>query len=100
MVFAELTGGVAERLEQFRDGRVFRLKSHRSAGHSDFGQAGAERVLTTNEGCTPGGAALLAVEVGESDAFVGDTIDVRGLVAHHASAEVTDIPGTDVIAPE
>ncbi len=27
MVLAELAGGVAERLEQFGDGRIFRLKS-------------------------------------------------------------------------
>ena len=47
MVFAELTGGIAERLEQFGDGRVFRLKSDSGAGHADFGQAGAERVLAS-----------------------------------------------------
>ena len=84
MVFAELAGGVAERLEQFGDGRVFRLKSERGAGHADFGQAGAERVLAGDEGGASGGAALLAVVVGEGDAFVGDAVDVRRLVAHHA----------------
>ena len=46
MVLAELTGGVAERLQQFGDGRVFRLQSDRGAGHADLGQAGADRVLT------------------------------------------------------
>ena len=100
MVLAELTGGIAERLEQFGDGRVFRLKSDSGAGHSDFGQAGAERVLAADEGCASGGAALLAVVVGEGDAFVGDAVDVRRPVAHHASAEVTDVPDADVIAPE
>ena len=32
MVLAELTGGVAERLRQFGDGRIFRVKSDRCAG--------------------------------------------------------------------
>ena len=50
MVLAELTGGIAERFEQFGYGRVFRLKSDRGAGHADFGQAGTERVLAADEG--------------------------------------------------
>ena len=100
MVFAELAGGVAERLEQFSDGRVFRLKSDGSAGHSYFGQTGAQRVLAADEGCTSSGAALLPVVVGEGDAFLGDAVDVRGPITHHAPAEVTDVPDADVIAPE
>src|SRR6185312_2440506 len=47
-----------------------------------------------------GGATLLAVIVGERHAFVGDAVDVRRPVAHHAPAEVADVPGADVIAPE
>src|SRR5438552_11160239 len=100
MVLSELTGGVAERLEQVGDGRVFRLKSHRCTGQSDFGQAGAERILTADEGCTSSGAALLAVIVGEFNALVGDTVDVWRTVAHHAIAKVADIPHANVIAPE
>src|SRR6266851_751 len=100
MVLAKLTGGVTERLEQFGDGRVVRLKSENGAGQSDFGQAGAERVLPGDEGCATGSAALLAVPVGEFDAFLGDAVDVRSLVAHHAIAVATDIPVADVIAPQ
>ena len=100
MVLAELAGGVAERLEQFGDGRVFLLKSDRRAGHADLGQAGADRVLAGDEAGAAGGAALLAVVVGERHAFVGDAVDVRGLVAHHAPAEVADVPDADVVAPE
>ena len=44
--------------------------------------------------------SLLAVEVGECNTFVGDAIDIRRSVAHHASAEVTDIPRTDVVTPQ
>src|SRR5260370_17179418 len=50
MVLAKLTGGVTERLEQFGDGRVFRLKSENGAGQSHFGQAAAERVLPPVQG--------------------------------------------------
>ena len=100
MVLAELAGGVAERLEHFGDGRVFRLKSDRGAGHADFGQSGAEWVLAADERRASSRTALLAVVVGERDAFFGDTVDIRGGVAHHASAEVTDVPSADVIAPE
>jgi hypothetical protein len=54
MVLAELTGGVAEWLEQFGDGRIFRMQSDRGAGHADFGQARANGVLAADEGGTSG----------------------------------------------
>ena len=98
MVFPELASRVAERLEQFGDGRVFRLESDRGAGHADLGQARAEWVLAGNEGCSTCGAALLAVEVRESHSLFGDAVDVRRPVAHHAAAEVADVPDTDVVA--
>ena len=60
MVLAELAGGVAERLEQFGDGRVFFLQADSGAGHADLGQAGADRVLAGDEAGAAGGAALLA----------------------------------------
>src|SRR4029077_5347614 len=100
VVFAKLTGGITERLQQFRDGRVFRLKSESGAGHSDFSQAGAERVLAGDEGGTSSGAALLAVPVGESHSFLGHAVDVRRLVAHHPAAIVADVPHADVVSPE
>ena len=71
VVLAELAGGVAERLEQLGDGRVFRLQADVGAGHADLGQAGADRVLAGDERGAAGGAALLGVVVGEGDAFVG-----------------------------
>jgi hypothetical protein len=99
MVFAELTGCIPERLEQFGDGGVFRLKSNGSARHSDFGQARTERVLAADEGGASCCAALLAVKVSESDALIGDAINIWGPVAHHATAEIADVPRSDIIAP-
>ena len=100
VVLAELAGGVAERLEQLGDGRVFLLQSDAGAGHADLGQAGADRVLAADEARAAGGAALLRVVVGEGHAFFRDAVDVRGSVAHHAAAEVADVPDADVVAPE
>src|SRR5271169_6344638 len=100
MVFAKLTGGIAERLKHVGDGGVFGLKSYRSAGHSDFGQASTERVLAGNEGCTTSSAALLSVPVSKRHSLVGDTVDVGGVVAHCAEAEAADVPYADVVAPE
>ena len=70
MVLAELAGGVAQRLQQFRDGRVFRVETDRGSRHADLGQAGADRVLPGDEGGAPRRAALLAVVIGERRAFV------------------------------
>ena len=100
MVLAELTGGVAERLQQFRDGRVFRPKADIGARHPDLGQAGADRVLAGDERGTAGRAALLAVVVGEGRAFVADAVDVGGAIAHLASVVVADVPPADVVAPK
>ena len=99
MVLAELAGGVAERLQHFGDGRVFRVKSDRRAGHADFGQAGADRVLTGDEARAAGGAALLAVPIGEGRPFLRDAVDVWGLVAHHAFAVMADVPIADIVSP-
>ena len=100
VVLAELAGGVAERLEQLGDRRVFLLQADRRAGHADLGQARADRILAGDEARAAGGAALLRVVVGERHAFLGDAVDVRGPVAHHAAAEVADVPDADVVAPE
>jgi hypothetical protein len=67
---------------------------------ADLGQARTERVLAGDEGCTSSGATLLAVVIGERDPFVGDAVDVRRAVAHHAFAEVADVPHADVVTPE
>ena len=100
VVLAELAGGVAERLEQFGDRRIFRLQADIGAGHADLGQPGADRVLAGDERGAAGRAALLAVVVGEGHALVGDAVDVGRAVAHLAAAVVADVPPADVVAPE
>ena len=71
VVLAELAGGVALVLEQPGDGRVLDLHAFLGAGQSDLGKAGAEDALAHDERRATGRAALLAVVVGEEDAFAG-----------------------------
>ena len=49
MVLAELPGGIALRLEQRRDGGVFRAKTEIGAGKPDLGKAGAKHALSSDE---------------------------------------------------
>jgi hypothetical protein len=60
MVLAELAGGVALLLQQFRDGRVSRLQPNLDTGNSDLGKAGAERRLAGDEARPAGRAACSA----------------------------------------
>src|SRR5215813_4655726 len=100
MVLAELAGGVAQRLEHFSDGRVFLLQADGGPGHADLGQPRTNRILAGDEARAAGSAALLGVVVGEGHPFLRHPVDVRGLVAHHAATEVTDVPYADVVPPE
>ena len=100
MVFPELAGGIAMRLEQLGDGGVFRLQADVGSGHPYLGQTGAERVLAGYKGGTSGGATLLAVVVGESGALVGHAVDVGRAVTHLTAIVVADVPPADVITPE
>ena len=100
MVLAELAGGVAERAQQPGDGRVLDLHALGRAGQADLGQPGADRRLAGDEGGAAGGAALLAVPVGEERALLGDPVDVGRAVAHHAVVVGADVELADVVAPD
>ena len=99
MVLAELAGGIAERLQQFRDGRVFGMQSDRGAGHANLGETGSDRVLTGDEAGAAGRAALLAVPIGEGRSLLRDAVDIGGVVAHHALAVMADVPIADIVSP-
>jgi hypothetical protein len=72
VVLAELSRGVALRLQQFGDRRILLLQSLGRARQTDLGEAGAERRLAGEERRLPRRAALLAVVVGEERSFVRD----------------------------
>ena len=62
VVLAELAGGIAERLEQLGDRRVFLLQSRRRARQADLGHARAQAGLAGDERRPAGRAALLGID--------------------------------------
>src|SRR5215471_130947 len=100
MVLAELAGGVALALEQLRDGHVAGLKALRGARHADLRVARAQTALTGDKRGASRRAALLGVIVGEHDAFLGDSINVGGSVAHQSHRIGADIGLADVVSPD
>jgi len=100
VVLAELRGHVPLRLEQLGKGDIPCLDPFLGTRDADLEVAGAETDLAGDERGAAGGAALLAVPVGEQRAFLGDAVNVRGLVAHHALVVGADVPVADVVAPD
>ena len=100
MVLAELSRRIAQRLERLGDGDVAVLQADRSAGRADLGQAGAQAGLAGDERRAARRAAVLRVIVGEHHAFLGDAVDVRRLVAHHAERVGADVGLADVVAED
>ena len=100
MILAELTRHVTQRLQQFRDGRVFRRQADFGTRQTNLRQARADRILPGHERGSARRAALLAVVIGEGDALVGHAIDVRRAVAHLPPVVETDVPPADVVTPK
>ncbi len=76
------------------------LQTDRGSGQADFGQPGAQSVLTGDERRSSGRAALLAVAVGKTHAFLGDAVDVGRAVAHQPVAVAAQIGNADIITPD
>jgi len=100
MVLAELAGRVAERLEQFSNGRIERRDAFRRGGQTDLGEAGADGRLAGDEGRATGRAALLRIPVREQRAVVRNAVNVRRPVAHFAQVVGADVIDANVVAPE
>src|SRR4030095_7799576 len=100
VVFPELAGLVPLGLEQLGDCDVAGLKAFLRPRQADLEHSGAKADLAGDEGRPAGGAALLPVPVGEQGAFLGNAVDVRGLVTHHALVGGTDVPVADVVTPQ
>ena len=100
VVLAELPRRVSEWLEQLGDRRVLGVQPDVGAWHAHLAEPGAERALTGDERRPPGGAALLAVGVGEAHPLVGDPVDVRRPVAHQPVAVAAQVRDPDVVTPD
>ena len=69
-------------------------------GRPDLRQPRAQPALARDERRAARRAALLGVVIGEEHAFVGDAVDVRRPVAHHALGEYAEVRLADVVAPD
>ena len=100
MVLSELPRCIALRLEQRGERRVFLAHALGGAGKTYLRQARPDRGLTGDERRTAGGAALLAVPIGEDSAFTPDAVDVGRSIAHHAEVVGADVELPDVVTPD
>jgi hypothetical protein len=91
VVLAELSRGVAERLQGRGDRGVLGGDPDVGTRQTDLRQAGAVGVLAHDEGRAPRRTVLLAVVVGELHALLGDPVDVGGPVAHHPVAVAAEV---------
>ena len=73
-------GGDVFALGRWREGRIGRVRSAFQAGDVVDAVAGAGRILAAEKGCAGWSAVLLDEGVGEREPFVGEPVDVRGLV--------------------
>src|SRR3954470_15726246 len=85
MVLAELCGCVTLRFQELRNRWIFRREPFLGCRQPDFQKARAQRTLSGDESSTTGCAGLLPIIVGENCSLVGDAIDVRRAITHHAA---------------
>ena len=100
MVFAELAGSLAETLHHHAHRRIELAETHGGTWEADLGETGPETMLTGQEGRPAGRATLFAIVVQKPDAFICDSINVRGRVAHQTIAVGTDVGNPDVITED
>jgi hypothetical protein len=98
MILAELTGGIAKRLERLGNRDVLCTKAKVGSWQANLGKAGAQGRLPGDEARPARRAALLGVVVGEHHALAADAIDVRRPVTHHAKRIGADNGLADVVA--
>ena len=99
VVLPELSRRVPLLLQDDRDRGVFHPHSDIGARKTDLRQARPEHALAHDERRASCRAALFGVVVRKDHAFVGDAVDVRGPVSHHAHGIGADVRLSDVIAP-
>ena len=100
VVLPELPRGVPAILQKDGDGGILGLESEFGTWQTHLAEARAEHALAGDERGAAGGAALLAVVVGEDHAFLGDAVDVRRAIAHQPHRVGADVRLADVVAPD
>ena len=97
MVLAELSGHIAERLEQFGECRILFGETFFRTRQPNFQKAGPHWALSGDKRSAAGRAGLLTVIVREDRTLVGETVDVGRAIAHHSAIVGADVPVADVI---
>lgn len=100
MVLAELPSRITQRFQRLGNGDIAVLDADGCARYANLGHAGPEHRLTCDEGRASGGAAVLRIIIGEHHAFIGEAVDVRRPVAHHAERIGADVRLTDIVAED
>ena len=100
VILAVLRRHVALAFQQAGNRGVGLHQAFLGARQAHLEQAGADGRLARQEGGAAGGAALLAVPVGEQRTLSGDPVDVGGLVAHDAQVVGAGVVPADVVAPD
>ena len=98
MVLAELTGGVAHRLERGGDGRRLCRQADIGACLTHGGQSGADRQFACDEIRATGGAARFSIVVGEAHSFRREPVEIRRLSRHDALMIGANIEPTNIVA--
>src|SRR6516162_6938873 len=99
MVFAELTRGISQRLQQFRNRRILSLESHLGSWETNLSKASAEATLPRDERCASCSTTLLAVGICEHHALFGEAVDVWSSITHNSVAVTAKILNAYVISP-
>jgi len=100
MILAKLAGRISQRLQQLGDIRVFRPHTQRRTRQPDLCQPCPQPTLTGNKRRAARRAALLAIRVGEAHALIGNAVNVRGAIAHHAIAVAAKVCDPDIVTPD
>ncbi|MCY1433905.1 hypothetical protein D9M71_499470 [compost metagenome] len=87
-------------LERLGNRHIPCLQADRYAWHAHFGEACAQRRLPRDECRASGRATVLRVVIGEPHAFIGNPVDVRRFIAHHAVRVGADVGLADVVAED
>ncbi len=98
MIFAELPGRIALRLEDGGQGNGLVRQADVGAGLADGGEPGTQRDLAGDEIGAPRRTAGFGVVVGEHHPVGGELVEVRRLARHHAAMIGADVEPADIVA--
>jgi hypothetical protein len=100
MVLAELPGGIALRLQEFGQSRIFFPEAEIGPRQPDLTETSAEHTLASDERRAARRTALLTVVIGEQHPLLADRVDVGRAIAHQPVCVGADIRVPDIVAPD